>query len=117
MENSLVDVLTVMAQGMGVGAVIAFLFENVKWFQGLEASVKWWLILGLSVGLPLGAQLLVQLVPGDVWAMLEPFWQAIAAGFLVWAGSQGTHVLFNRYLAARTIVYDELSVMAEPIEE
>lgn len=101
MEHSLLDLLTAMARGVGVGAVIAFLFENVQWFQDLAPRLKWWLILGLSVGLPFMAQLLVGLLPAAVWSTLEPYWRSVAAGFLVWAGSQGTHVLFNRYLASR----------------
>jgi len=101
MQSSLVDVLALMAQGIGVGAVLAFLFEHVAWFQQQEPRIKWWLIFGLSLALPLAAQLLLQLVPAEVWKLLEPYWQALAAGFLVWAGSQGTHLLFNKYLATR----------------
>jgi len=96
--DSMFDTLALLAQGAGVGAVIAFLFEHVGWFQSLPSNVKWWGILGMSIVFPLLAQIAVQLIPPDVWAMLEPYWQALAAGFLVWAGSQGTHVLFNKKL-------------------
>jgi len=92
MEQSLVDVLTMLAQAVGVGAVLAFLFEHIGWFQEQSATAKWWLIFGLSLGLPLVAQLLVQLMPPNVWLVLEPYWRALAAGFLVWSGSQGTHL-------------------------
>ena len=94
--ESFFDVAGMLARGVGLGAVIAFLFENVGWFQELPSNIKWWVILCLSLALPVLAQLAVQLVPADVWALLEPYWQALAAGFLVWAGSQGTHLLANK---------------------
>jgi len=98
MNQGLLDVLTLLAQGVGVGAVLAFLFEHVGWFQQMKPDARWWIIFGLSLGMPIAAQLAVQLIPASVWAMLEPYWQALVAGFLVWAGSQGTHKLFNQYL-------------------
>ena len=93
---ALVAVLTLLAQGIGVGGVLAFLFERVRWFQNLQGDAKWWTILVISVGLPLAARLLVQFVPADVWAAIEPYWQTLAAGFLVWLGSQLMHLLEKR---------------------
>ena len=75
-----------------------FLFERFKWFQNLSSDAKWWVIFGLSLGLPLLAQVLLQFVPADVWAMLEPYWRALASGFLTWAGSQAAH-LANKALS------------------
>ena len=98
MSHSLVDVLSLMAQGAGVGAVLSFLFERVGWFQQLKPEARWWVIFALSLGLPVAAQMAVQLAPPSIWTILEPYWQALAAGFLIWAGSQGTHKLFNQYL-------------------
>jgi len=88
----LVEVLTMLAQGLGVGAVLAFLFENIGWFQRLEGKAKWWVVFGFSLGLPLLAQIALEFVPADVWAMLEPYWKALAAGFLAWVGSQVAHL-------------------------
>jgi len=87
------EVLGMLASGIGVGATIAFLFEKFQWFQDLPANGKWWLTFGLSLGLPLAAQLLLQFVPTDVWAAIEPYWRALATGFLVWTGSQVIHRL------------------------
>jgi hypothetical protein len=88
----LVEVITMLAQGLGVGAILAFLFEDLGWFQHLSEKGRWWLIFGVSVGLPVVAQALLQFVPADVWAMLEPYWKALASGFLAWAGSQVAHL-------------------------
>jgi hypothetical protein len=79
-----------------VGAVIAFLFEKVTWFQGLSPSAKWWTILGLSVGLPVLATVALQFIPASVWVLVEPYWRAIATGFLIWAGSQAFHLYSQR---------------------
>jgi len=93
----LVAVLRLLTQGVGVGAVIAFLFEKLTWFQSTGAKAKWWIIFGLSMGLPMLAQLLLQFIPPDVWTMLEPYWRVIATGFMIWVGSQGIHMV-DRYL-------------------
>ena len=90
--EGLVEVLKLLASGVGTGAVLAFLFDQFSFFQQLEARVKWWVVFGVSLGLPLLAQVLLQFVPVDVWATLEPYWRALAAGFLTWAGSQMVHV-------------------------
>lgn len=93
---SLYTVMERLAQAVGVGAVISFLFEKFSWFQRLSKDEKFWLIFGLSVGLPLLAQAALQFVPPEIWNVLEPWWQSLASGFLIWAGSQAVHKTFNR---------------------
>jgi hypothetical protein len=90
---SLVELLTRLAGGGCVGVIVAFLFEKIEWFQKLPPDVKWWAILGMSVGLPVLATALLQFVPADVWAQLAPYWKSLATGFLIWAGSQVAHRL------------------------
>lgn len=90
------EVIALLAQGVGTGAVIAFLFEKFGWFEKLSANAKYWLIFGLSVGLPVAAQAALQFIPPDIWAVLEPWWRALALGFLSWAGSQVAHKLVNK---------------------
>lgn len=87
-----VDVLALIAQGLGAGFVLAFLAERFEWFQKLSPKIKWWVIFGVSVGAPIAAQTLLDFVPADVWAQIEPYWQALALGFLSWAGSQAVHL-------------------------
>jgi len=99
---ALTDTLGLLARAVGVGTFLSFLFETApgisKWFQALNTSLKWWIIFLLSVLLPIGAQLVIQFVPPEVLASLEPYWMAAAFGFLAWSGSQGTHILFNKKL-------------------
>ena len=92
----LVEVLKLLAGGIGVGAVLAFLFENLKFFKKLESNTKWWVVFVTSLGLPVGAQVALQFVPPEGGAMLEPYWYSLAAGFLAWAGSQVAHRFVNR---------------------
>lgn len=93
---TLVNVLTLLAQGGGLGVVLAFLLEKVSWFQNLESNAKWWFIFAISLGVPLLAQVIIQFVPPDVLETLEPFWHTLALGFLAWAGSQGMHLIHKR---------------------
>jgi len=90
---SLPSVLAMLASGVGVGAVLAFMFEKIEWFQSLPSNARWWVILGLSIGLPVAAQAALQFVPAQIWAAIEPYWKAVATGFLIWAGSQLAHKL------------------------
>lgn len=89
---ALLEVVKLLALGSGVGVVVSFLFEQIGFFQRLEANVKRWTMFGLTIGLPLAAQIAVQFVPPDVWVLVEPYWQAIALGFLAWTGSQIAHL-------------------------
>lgn len=88
----LIDVLQLLAQGVGAGFVLAFLAEKVKWFQQLAPDKKNILVLALSIGLPILAQVLLQFVPASVWMAIEPYWRALAAGFVGWAGSQAAYL-------------------------
>ena len=88
----LVDMLSLLASGVGAGVVLAFLADKCAWFQALPGEKKNALIMALSLGLPVLAQLLLQFVPAGVWAALQPYWSALAAGFVGWAGSQPAYV-------------------------
>lgn len=88
---TLPDAVRMVAGGAATGFVLAFLFKEFPQFQGLSSEQKRWLVFGISVGLPVVAQLVLQVVPAEVWAALEPYWRAVATGFLVWAGSQAAY--------------------------
>ena len=90
---SLVEAVGMLASGAAVGAVISFLAERLGLFQNLSPKAKQAVMFVLSLGLPLGAMLLLQYIPADTWATLEPYWQAVATGFLIWLGSQVTHAI------------------------
>lgn len=87
-----VDVLRLLAQGVGAGFVLAFLAEKVGWFKKQPSEKKNIIILALSIGLPILAQVLLQFVPASVWVAIEPYWRALAAGFVGWAGSQTAYL-------------------------
>lgn len=89
---SLLEIVTRVATSGAVGGVIAFLFERIEWFQKLKPKAKWGTILGLSLGLPVLAQVAIQHVPPEVWEILDPYWRSLAYGFLVWLGSQVAHM-------------------------
>jgi hypothetical protein len=88
---TLTEVLARIAAGLMAGVILAFLFERFAWFQKLSPDAKWWVVFGVQIGLPVVATALLQFVPASVWAALEPYWQAIALGFVAWIGSQVAH--------------------------
>lgn len=91
MIPSFVDVVRLLAAGGGIGAVLSFLLERVPWFQRLGSQARYWLILGVCIGLPVVATILLQFVPESAWKAMEPIWNAVAAGFVVWISSQAFH--------------------------
>jgi hypothetical protein len=103
-QPTLVTVLTMLASGAGVGVVISFLFTKFTWFNTLSSSAKSWIVFGMAIGLPVAATAALQFIPAGVWTQLEPYWQAIATGFLIWAGSQAVYVV-NKRLALDTDVH------------
>jgi len=91
------EALNLLAKGAVVGGVLAFLFESAPfispWFQGLAANAKWWIVFVLSMLLPLSAQLVLDFVPPEALATVQPYFQALGFGFVAWAGAQGVHVV------------------------
>lgn len=90
------EVLALLASGTAIGAVIAFLFEQLEWFQQLGPKVKRGLIFGLCLALPIAAwlaQLGMGYVPlPEAWqGWIEAIWLKLAVGFTAWMGSQGVH--------------------------
>lgn len=88
---SLFDFVLKIGGGGFVSVIIAFLLEHIGAFQRLKPEAKKWVVLGIYVVLPLAATAAVQFVPAEVWLLLEPYWQALALGFLGWVGSQVAH--------------------------
>lgn len=93
---TLVDFLTQIAGGGAVGAIVAFLLEEVGLFQNLNSEAKKWIVLAAFLLFPLGATALLQFVPPDVWILMEPYWRAVAVGFAGWAASQAVHIYDKR---------------------
>jgi hypothetical protein len=65
--------LEAMATAAGVGAVIASLFERFAGFQALTSDGRNAVIIGLCIGLPLVARMLIEFVPASVWDVAEPY--------------------------------------------
>jgi hypothetical protein len=76
----MVQVLQWIAAGLH-GPVVSLFLERSRWFQGLDWRRKWYVVLGLNVGLSLLAVALLAYVPGRVWEALAPFW--VAAGLTI----------------------------------
>jgi hypothetical protein len=88
---TLVGFLEQLASGGVIGVIVAFLLEHVKPFQALKAEVKKWLVFASFLILPLGARAMLQFVPAETIALLEPYFSALALGFAAWAASQVAH--------------------------
>lgn len=86
------DVLSLLVSGVAGGYILSFIAEKTTLFQKLSAQAKSWLIFAVSILLPLIGQLLIQFVPVAFWEVVQPYWAALATGFVVWMGSQHAYV-------------------------
>ena len=93
---SLIEVVRLLATGVGAGAIVAFLMEKSSWFQKLSSQTRWWVILAICMVLPVLATVALQFVPAAMWETLTPYWNALAAGFMVWLGSQAAHKILKK---------------------
>lgn len=93
---TLVEFLANLAGGAGVAAIVAFALEHIRGFQRLTGEAKKWVVLAMFLVLPTAAQVLLQTVPAEVWALAEPYWRSFAVGFVGWLGSQVAHAWDKR---------------------
>ena len=92
---TLTEVIALIASGVVVGPAISFMFEKFAIFQKLTPGARWWIVFVASVGLPVAAQALIQYVPAETWASLQPYWKALALGFAGWVTGQVAHAKLN----------------------
>ncbi len=95
---TLIDALRLAGTTVGAGMVISFLLTRVEWFKALTGDKRFWVVFALAQGVPLLATLIVQLVPAAVLISLEPYWQSLSAGFIVFIGTQAQYFLSQRSL-------------------
>ena len=93
---TLIDALRLAGTTVGAGMVISFLLSKVTWFTLLTGEKRFWTVFALAQGIPLAATLIVQLVPASVLVSLEPYWQSLSAGFIVFIGSQAQYFLSQK---------------------
>lgn len=90
---TLIDALRLAGTTVGAGMVISFLLTRVNWFSSLTGEKRFWIVFAMAQGVPLAATLIVQLVPASVLISLEPYWQSLSAGFIVFIGTQAQYFL------------------------
>lgn len=93
---TLIDALRLLGTTVGAGMVISFLLTRVSWFAALTGDKRFWIVFGLSQVIPLAATLVAQLVPASTLMALEPYWQSLAAGFIVFIGTQAQYALASK---------------------
>lgn len=90
---SLVEFLKLLTTTVGIGAVVSFVLANLEKFNSISSAAKFWIVFAISMGLPLLAALVLNNVTPETLAALEPYWNALAAGFAVFIGSQMFYAL------------------------
>ena len=91
MDITLVELVTMLTEGAGIGAGLAFLFERFQWFQKMSSDVKFWFVLAVQLGVPLLAMIALRNVPPEIWAEAEPYFHVVATCFIGWASGQAAH--------------------------
>jgi hypothetical protein len=96
------DILVVLgwlAAG-GAGPAVAFFLATQAWFNKLKNDdLKVAIVMSCIVFIPLVAKVLIDLVPPEVWAVIQPYWSVGVGALLIgWPLSQ---VIYERYIRAR----------------
>jgi hypothetical protein len=92
--GDVVSFLMFVARGAAGGVVVSLLAGRSKWFEAQKSEVKFAIVAGISVVLPLLATLALNLVPSDIWYAIQPYWRAAVDGLLfTFGGSQVFHKL------------------------
>lgn len=67
--------------GVGVVAVISWLFEDWKWYQALVGKTKQLVFFLACVLVAVGAQLVIVFVPQAILSQIAPYFAIVAAIF------------------------------------
>lgn len=97
---TLVEFLKMLTTTVGLGMVISFVLSQLDKFQNITAQAKFWIVLVICLVLPLLATMVLNNVAAETLATLEPYWNALAAGFAVFIGSQVFYSLVVKNKAA-----------------
>ena len=84
--------LTTAAGALAVGGVLSLLLEQAGWFQRLSREAKRATVFAICGVLAIAAYVALAVVPTEAWQAIEPYWQIIAGLFVMWFGSQLTHI-------------------------
>jgi len=74
------DFLT-FAAGVGAVAIVSWLWEYFGWFANVEPKQKQLIFFGFCAVIALGTYAIKMFVPGEVLAMIEPFFVILASIF------------------------------------
>lgn len=85
---TLVEFLKLLTTTVGLGMVVSFVMAQLQKFQTVSGTAKFWIVFAISMVLPLLSALVLNNVTAETLAALEPYWNALAAGFAVFIGSQ-----------------------------
>ena len=99
MENfptTLNEFLIWLGSPLAAGWIISTLLEQWALFQNFTPDVKRLVTLIITVGLPVVSLVLRTNLPAETIAQLAPIFEAVAVGFVTWAGSQAVHAVQKR---------------------
>lgn len=107
MENELRDIVLFLrwlsTTGLGGAAISAF-FEKFAWFQKLTKTIKFRLVAVVTVVIPLLARVLELNVPVEFWQSLQPYWDAVVTGLLLFGSSQAYHWLNSAHITRQKLL-------------
>ena len=101
--SSIMDFVYWLGTSAGIMTVLSLLTERVPWFQALTSKTKQIIMVVIAVALPELVFVLLNVVPVETWALLEPHFQAIWVGLaalITVLASEAVHAADKRVMAA-----------------
>jgi len=94
--QDITGVLSWLAAG-GAAPAISLILNKQKWFKGLPADSKVWIVMGFVVFIPIVAKAMLAVIPSEAWSTLQPWWATAVGAFEIgWPLSQVTHLLIGK---------------------
>jgi len=89
------DFLTMIGSPIFIGVVLSVLLVRWAWFVNLTDKVKFWIVGGVSIILPIVSRALVLYLPTGAVDFIEQWYPTVIIGLGVWMSSQVWNKLFG----------------------
>lgn len=93
LPQSFGEFATWLATAGAFGFIMSLIVEWVPGWEKASSTLKFFVTLGLALGLGFASYGLINWVPAGVKTGIEPYYQLVISAISIWAASQGTHYL------------------------
>jgi len=95
LPNSFSEFLVFIGSPTFIGVIVSVVLVKWAWFVNLESQIKFWIVGGVSVLLPIISRALIIYLPAGALEFINEWYPTIVIGMGVWVSSQVWNKLFG----------------------